>query len=118
MSCVTGPSKKRCHAAAAQWGSRANEHDSEGALIVSLLTQCLVQFCHLWMVPARRLGLMAVKRTEKKKKKKIKDERGQRNSQSWQRAEVSEDQGRNGEQMSRDRQVKGGRSEGRKWGGE
>lgn len=69
MSCVTGPSKKRCHAAAAQWGSRANEHDSEGALIVSLLTQCLVQFCHLWMVPARRLGLMAVKRTEKKNKR-------------------------------------------------
>ena len=55
---------------------------------------------------------------KKKKKKKIKDERGQRNSQSWQRAEVSEDQGRNGEQMSRDRQVKGGRSEGRKWGGD
>lgn len=25
----------------------------------SILTQCLVQLCHLWVVPARRLGLVA-----------------------------------------------------------
>ena len=45
--------------AAAQSGFWSTEQ--EGALIVSLLTQCLVQFCHLWMVPARCLGLMAEK---------------------------------------------------------
>lgn len=60
--------------AAPQWGFRTNVHISQGALIVSSLTQRLVQLCHLWMVPACRLGLMATggqenerKRTEIKK---------------------------------------------------
>lgn len=55
-------------AAAAQRGSWANEHDSEGALTVSLLTQSLVQFCHLWMVPACCLGLMAGRRQKNETK--------------------------------------------------
>ena len=46
---------------AARWGSWSYE----GALIVSSLTQRLVQLCHLWMVPARRLGLMAERRQER-----------------------------------------------------
>lgn len=45
--------------AAAQRGFRTNARISQGALIVSSLTQRLVELCHLWMVPACRLGLMA-----------------------------------------------------------
>lgn len=57
-----------CHAVAAQWGLRANEHISQRALIVSSLTQCLVQLCHFWMVPACSLGLMAGRRQKNETK--------------------------------------------------
>lgn len=39
-------------------GGSTTAHISRGALTISL-TQCLVELCHLWMVPACGLGLMA-----------------------------------------------------------
>lgn len=59
---------QRCCGATAQWGFGVNEHNSEFAFIVYSLTQCLIQFCHLWMVPACSLGLMAVRRQENETK--------------------------------------------------
>lgn len=69
MSCVTDPSKLKLLVLPQPSGRPgANEDDSRGALIFSSLTQRLVQFCHLWMVPARCLGLMAGKRSKNESK--------------------------------------------------
>lgn len=69
MSCVTDPSKQKLLVLLQPSGRPGRMSTTRRvALIVSLLTQCLVQFCHLWMVPARCLGLMARKRQKNETK--------------------------------------------------
>lgn len=72
MSCVTGPSKQMCTGARRRGpvGVQDDRARLTGALIVSSLTQCLVQLCHLWMVPACRLGLMATGGWKEEKRNK------------------------------------------------
>lgn len=72
---ATGDASKP--AASGGHGRGLGERDSGGFLIVPALTEGLVQFCHLWMVPAGGLRLVAGDRKTKGGEKKQKWERRQ-----------------------------------------